>query len=103
MLQILREKQLYAKLAKYEFWLDKVKFLGHVITQDRVVVDPSKVGAIVHWEKPKIATEVRSFLGLAVYYRRFIKGFSQLVLPLTRLIRKNLPFEWNLTCESSFQ
>ena len=88
-LQILKEKQLYAEIAKCEFWLSEVKFLGHVITHGGVVIDPSKVEAIVHWEKPKTVTKVRSFIGLAGYYRRFIKGFSQLVLPLTRLTRKN--------------
>ena len=102
MLQILKEKQLYAKLSKCEFWLNEVKFLGHVITQEGVAVDPSKVEAVVHWERPKTVTEVRSFLGLAGYYRRFIKGFSQLVLPLTRLTRKNQSFEWNSICEARF-
>ena len=101
--QILKEKQLYAKLAKCEFWLDEVKFLGHVITQEGVAVDPSKVEVVVHWERPKTVTEVRSFLELAGYYRRFIKWFSQLVLPLTRLTRKKQSFEWNSTCEASFQ
>ena len=89
MLQILKEKQLYAKLAKCECWLWEVRFLGHVITQEGEPVDPSKVEAIVHWKRPTTVTKVRSFLGLASYYRRFIKGFSQLVLPLTRLTRKN--------------
>ena len=66
-------------------------------------MDLSKVEVVVHWEKPKAVTEIRSLLGLAGYYRRFIKGFFQLVLPLIRLIRKNEPFEWESTCKASFQ
>ena len=71
-LEVLRTEQLYAKFSKCEFWLDKVMFLGHVISAEGVYVDPSKVAAIVNWEPPKDVTEVRSFLGLEGYYRRFI-------------------------------
>ena len=71
-LGVLREKQLYAKLSKCEFWMDEVQFLDHVISAQGIVVDPTKVDAVVEWESPKSATEIRSFVGLAGYYRRFI-------------------------------
>ena len=76
MLQTLRNRQLYAKLSKCEFWLDKVSFLGHVISQGGIGVDPSKIEVVLKWENPKFVFEIRSFLGLVGYYRRFIRGFS---------------------------
>ena len=82
-LSILREKQLYAKLSKCEFWMDEVQFLGHVISAQGIVVDPTKVDAVAKWESLKSATEIRSFVGLAGYYKRFIEGFSKIVVPLT--------------------
>jgi len=75
-LGVLKEKQLYAKLSKCEFWMDEVQFLGHVISAKGIVVDPAQVEVVVKWESPKSATEIRSFVGLAGYYRRFIEGFS---------------------------
>ncbi|KAL0544358.1 hypothetical protein IC582_019472 [Cucumis melo] len=102
-LQTLREKQLYAKFSKCEFWLEQVVFFGHVVSAKGVSVDPQKVEAIVNWERPISATEVRSFLGLAGYYRRFIEDFSRLALPLTALTRKNVKFEWSDKCEQSSQ
>ena len=76
MLQTLRENQLYAKLNKCEFWLKEVVFLGHVISAEGIIVDPRKVEAVLKWERPTNMTKIRSFLGLAGYYRRFIEGFS---------------------------
>ncbi|KAA0032714.1 DNA/RNA polymerases superfamily protein [Cucumis melo var. makuwa] len=102
-LQTLRDKQLYAKFSKCEFWLEQVVFFGHVVSAKGVSVDPQKVEAIVNWERPMSATEVRSFLGLAGCYRRFIEDFSRLALPLTALTRKNVKFEWSDKCEQSFQ
>jgi len=102
-LSILREKQLYAKLSKCEFWMTMVQFLGHVISAHVISVDPSKVEAVLKWERPKSATEIRSFVGLAGYYRRFIEGFSRIVAPLTQLTRKDQPFAWTDRCENSFQ
>ncbi|RHN78856.1 putative nucleotidyltransferase, Ribonuclease H [Medicago truncatula] len=101
-LQVLKEKKLYAKLSKCEFWLKEVSFLGHVISGDGIVVDPSKVEAVSQWETPKSVTEIRSFLGLAGYYRRFIEGFSKLALPLTQLTCKGKTFVWDVHCENSF-
>ncbi|GJS01963.1 putative reverse transcriptase domain-containing protein [Tanacetum coccineum] len=87
-LEILRHKKLYAKFSKCEFWLQQVAFLGHIVSADGIIMDPSKVEAITKWPRPTTVTEVRSFLGLAGYYRRFVKGFSRLALPLTQLMRK---------------
>jgi hypothetical protein len=102
-MKVLREKKLYAKLKKCEFWLEEVAFLGHVISKDGVSVDPRKIEAIVEWERPSNAQEIRSFLGLTFYYRRFIKRFSTLSGPLTAFIRKNAPYVWSDECEASFQ
>jgi len=102
-LNVLREKQLFAKLQKCEFWMEKVSFLGHVISKDRVAVNPSKVEAVVNWERPTNVHEIRSFLGLAGYYRRFVEGFSNLSSPLTALTKKNTHFQRNDKCEASFQ
>ena len=102
-LQTLRQKQLYAKFSKCEFWLDRVVFLGHVISAEGIYVDPQKIEAVVKWERPTNVTEVRSFLGLAGYYRRFVEGFSKIAIPMTRLTRKNAKFQWDDDCEKSFQ
>ncbi|XP_027922704.1 uncharacterized protein LOC114180589 [Vigna unguiculata] len=102
-LGVLRVKQLYAKLSKCEFCMDEVQFLGHVISAQGIVVDLAKVEAMVKWESPKSATEIRSFVGLAGYYRRFIEGFSKIVAPLIQLTQKDQPFTWTDKCEESFQ
>jgi hypothetical protein len=85
-LERLRREKLYAKLKKCEFWLDSVSFLGHVI------IDPEKVKAVVEWTRPTSVSEIRSFLGLAGYYRRFIEGFLKLSGPFIALTRKNAHF-----------
>ncbi|KAL0402639.1 UNVERIFIED_CONTAM: Transposon Ty3-I Gag-Pol polyprotein, partial [Sesamum latifolium] len=102
-LQILREKQLYAKFSKCEFWMEEIAFLGHVVSKEGVQPDPAKVRAILGWEPPKNVSEVRSFLGLAGYYRRFVKDFSVVAKPLTNLLKKNTPFNWNDRCAQSFE
>jgi hypothetical protein len=99
----LRDERLFAKFKKCEFWLEEVSFLGHVLNKDGLVVDPVKVQARVDWKRPTSVREIRSFLGLAGYYRRFIEGFSSLSGPLTALTRKNVPFMWCDKCKASFQ
>ena len=101
-LQILREKQLYAKLSKCKFWLDHVVFLGHVISERGIEVDPKKVEAVLKWEVPTTVPEVHSFLGLAGYYRRFVEGFSIIAGPMTNLLRKGVSFHWSNQCQKSF-
>ncbi|XP_047175538.1 uncharacterized protein LOC124842957 [Vigna umbellata] len=102
-LSVLREKELYAKRSKCEFWMKEIQFLGHVVSAGGIAVDPAKVKAVLDWESPRSVTEVRSFVGLAGYYRRFIEGFSKIVAPLTSLTRKDQPFAWTDKCEESFQ
>nr|AAN04909.1 Putative polyprotein [Oryza sativa Japonica Group] len=99
----LREHQLYAKLSKCEFWLPEVKFLGHVISAKGVAVDPETVTAVTDWKQPKTVTQVRSFLGLAGYYRRFIENFSKIARPMTQLLKKEEKFVWSPQCEKAFQ
>ncbi|GKE41591.1 putative nucleotidyltransferase, ribonuclease H, partial [Tanacetum coccineum] len=96
-------KKLYAKFSKCEFWLQQVAFLGHIVSADGIIMDPSKVEAITKWPRPTTVTEVRSFLGLAGYYRRFVEGFSRLALPLTQLMRKGEKFVWTDERQESFE
>ncbi|KAL5538765.1 hypothetical protein UlMin_046214 [Ulmus minor] len=95
--------KLYAKFSKCEFWLSSVQFLGHVVSKDGISVDASKIEAVSKWPAPTNVTEIRSFLGLAGYYRRFVEGFSSLSAPLTGLTKKNKKFEWTERCERNFQ
>ena len=102
-LQMLREKKLYAKLSKCDFWLKEVSFLGHIVSSEGIRVDPTKIEAVVNWKPPQNVTEVRSFLGLAGYYRRFVRGFSVIASTLTKLLRKGINFEWTDKCQNSFE
>ena len=102
-LSTLRDHKLYAKLSKCEFWLREVKFLGHQVTEEGVSVDPSKIETVKAWQRPKSVFEVRSFLGLAGYYRKFVKDFSRLAAPMTRLTRKGVKFEWDAKCDEAFE
>ena len=101
--QLLRDHQLYVKFSKCEFWLTKVRFLGHVVSASGVSMDLEKVEAVMSWERPKSVFEIRSFLGLAWCYRRFIEDFSRLAAPMTRLTRKEVKFDWDDRCENAFQ
>ena len=102
-LQTLKKERLYAKLSKCEFWLREVSFLGHLISEEGIRVDPRKIEVIIEWKPPRNVTEVRSFLGLAGYYRRFVKGFSMTAVLVTRLLQKNVKFEWSEKCQANFE
>jgi hypothetical protein len=93
---------LYAKFSKCEFWLREVSFLGHVITGRGIAEDPGKVRDVLNWEPPTTVSEIRSFVGLAGYYRTFIEGFSKIVKPLTSLLEKDKKFIWSEACQNSF-
>jgi hypothetical protein len=102
-LEKLRAHKLYAKFSMCEFWLEKVAFLGHILTVEGVAVDPKKVKAVSNWQQPTNVSEIRSFLSLAGYYRRFIEGFSKIARPMTELLKKEKKFTWTKSCERSFQ
>ncbi|WVZ76430.1 hypothetical protein U9M48_024406 [Paspalum notatum var. saurae] len=101
-LQRLREHKLYAKLKKCEFWIDEVPFLGHIISKGRIAVDPRKISATTNWEVPQTPKEVRGFLGLAGYYRRFIENFSKTAKPMTSLLEKDAAFKWTADRQAAF-
>ena len=102
-LETLRKEQLYAKLSKCKFWLREVSFLRHILSEEGIRVDPKKIEVIIEWKPSQNVTEVCSFLGLAGYYRGFIKGFSMTATPMTRLLQKNVRFEWSEKCQDSFE
>ena len=101
-LQLLRDHQLYAKFSKCEFWLIEVRFLGHVVSASGVSVDQEKVEAVMSWERPKSVFEIRIFLGLAGYYKRFIEDFFRIAAPMTRLTQQEVKFDWDDRCEEAF-
>ena len=98
----MREKQLYVKFSKCEFWLSSVTFLGHVVSKEGIQVDPNKVERMQKWPRLTLVMEVQSFLGLARCYHRFVKDFSHIATPLTKLTRKNVKYEWTDSYEESF-
>ncbi|KAI3732488.1 hypothetical protein L1987_63693 [Smallanthus sonchifolius] len=101
--EVLQREKLYAKFSKCAFWLREIQFLGHVVNEKGITVDPSKIVAVKDWSSPKTPSEIRSFLGLVGYYRRFIENFSQIALPMTKLTRKETKFVWGSEQESAFQ
>jgi hypothetical protein len=102
-LEKLRVNQLYAKFRKCEFWLDKVAFLGHIISAGGVSVDPSKVKDVLYWKPPQNVSEMHSFLSLAGYYCRFVHDFSKIVKPMMKLLEKNRDFKWMKEYQESFE
>ncbi|KAJ9543627.1 hypothetical protein OSB04_023334 [Centaurea solstitialis] len=102
-LEVLRKERLYEKFSKCAFWLEEVQFLGHVVNREGIKVDPSKIEAVMSWEVPTSPTEIRGFLGLAGYYRRFIQDFSKIAVPLIRLTKKSEPFVWGSEQQTAFE
>ena len=94
---------MYAKFNKCEFWVKEVGFLRHVISGEGIAVDPTKVASVTKWVAPTSVGEIRSFLGLAGYYRRFIENFSKIAKPMTELLKKDTKFKWIEDCEAIFQ
>nr|GEW36427.1 retrotransposon protein, putative, Ty3-gypsy subclass [Tanacetum cinerariifolium] len=97
------KEKLYAKFSKCEFWIPKVQFLGHVFDSRGIHVDPAKIESIKDWASPKIPTEIRQFLSLAGYYRRFIEGFLKIAKSMTKLTQKGIKFDWGEKEENAFQ
>src|SRR5579862_2053997 len=102
-LKILHENMLYCKLSKCEFFKDSVEYLGHVISDQGIQVDPQKIKSIKEWPAPTNITELRSFLGLTGYYRHFVQNYSGIAKPLTDLLKKDQAYEWTSTCQDAFQ
>ncbi|GJS45191.1 putative reverse transcriptase domain-containing protein [Tanacetum coccineum] len=102
-LDLLKKEKLYAKFSKCKFWLKEVQFLGHVVNRDGIHVDPSKVESVKNWKTPESSTEIRSFLGLAGYYQRFIENFSKIAKPLTLLTQKNNTYVWGNEQDKAFR
>ena len=101
--QWLREHKLYVKPEKCEFAREQITFLGHKISEGQIQMDERKVQAVIDWPTPTKVTELRSFLGLANYYRRFIKGYSKIVSPLTDLLKKDRAWDWDIECQMAFE
>ena len=102
-LQIMKEKRLFAKLIKCDFWLKEMSFLSHIVSAKGIRVDPAKIEAVVGWKPSRNVTNVRSFLGLAGYYRHFVNEFSIIASSLAKLLRKGVKFKWDDKCQSSFE
>jgi hypothetical protein len=94
---------LYAKLSKCLFYQKQIHYVGHIISEEGIVVDPKNIRAIEGWPTPRNVSKVRSFMGVAGYYKRFIEGLSKIAHPITSLQKKGVKFEWTSYCERSFQ
>ena len=93
-LQLLREHKLYAKLRKCDFYQDRTRYLGHIISNEGISVDPEKIETIMNWPNQRNVIDVRYFMGLVGYYKRFIEGFSKVAHSITSLQNKGIKFEW---------
>ena len=102
-MQELKDHQLFAKFSKCDFLKDKIQYLCHVVAKEGISVDLEKIRAIKDWSVPKDVTDIRSFMGITDYYRRFIEGFLRIVNPITSLQKKEKKFDWNQKCEESFK
>jgi hypothetical protein len=102
-LQRLREHQLYAKLSKCEIWIHEVLFLRHIINKDGLAVNPKKVAYILNKKAPKDVRGIKSFIGMAGYYQRFIEGFSKIVRPMTDLLANKFEYKWTQKCQEAFE
>jgi hypothetical protein len=98
LLQVLKEHQLSTKLRKFSFYHKQIHYLGHIISEEGITVDPEKIESIRGWSVPKNVIEVRSLMGLASYYRRFVEGFSKISHSITSLQNKGVNFQWTLDC-----
>jgi hypothetical protein len=94
---------LYTKFSKYKFWIKEVPFLGHVVSPEGIAVDPGKMKEVLEWKLPTIVSDVRSFLGLVGYYRRFIPNFSKITKPITELLKKGNKYVWSEACDEAFK
>jgi len=101
-LSVLRSEQLYANLKKCTFCMGKIMFLGYVVTAQGIEMDEEKVKAILDWPTLKSVSEVRSFHGLASFYKRFVKNFSTIATPLTEIVKKSVGFKWNDQQDEAF-
>jgi len=101
-LQTLREHQLYGKFSKCNFFKEEIRYFGHIITIQGITMDPKKIRTIMEWPVPKDVADIRSFMGLASYYRRFVEGFSRVAYPITSLQKKGRAFKWAPECQKSF-
>nr|GFA68389.1 putative reverse transcriptase domain-containing protein [Tanacetum cinerariifolium] len=102
-LELLRKEKLYAKFSKCDFWIRTVQFLGHLIDSQGLHIDPAKIEAVKNWASPTTPTEIRQFLRLVGYYRRFMKDFSKIAKSLTKLTQKDKKFVWGKYQEMAFQ
>ena len=102
-LEMLRKNQIYAKFSKYDFFKSEIKYLGHVISTEGIAIDTKKIKIIMEWKVPQNMSDIRYFMGLASYYRWFIKGFLKIDFPIMSLQRKGKIFKWTKECQDSFE
>ena len=98
----LRDAHIKLKASKCHFAFSKISYLGHIVSRDGIQPNPDKISAVQDFPIPKRVKDVRSFLGLANYYRRFIEHFSKIAKPLTQLLQKNVKFQWTDECQNAF-